>query len=175
MAFFPPGSFFSNIQTQFRRWSLVVLAPLFFTTIARPAAAGEGSLSSIAEREIQRRQQLVSQAESQLVEATTLDAQGKHEQAAGNLRKIYDSLPDSQSAQGVKDRVRAAYAAASYAWAQELLAKGDYPAANKVINGVLEENVDPGNRALLKLKNTPQIQIASLQRLLLNMLPIPKK
>lgn len=115
--------------------------------------AGEGQgLMSITEREIQRRQQAVTEADTKVAEAVKLGDEGKFEEAARLMLKTYESLPNSPIAAPVKGRVRAAYADASCGWAQDLLAQGRKAEALEVLDAVLAENIDPKNEAVLKLK-----------------------
>ncbi len=118
-----------------------------------PVFAGEGQgLMSITEREIQRRQQAVTEADAKVAEAVKLGDEGKFEEAARLMLKTYESLPNSPIAAPVKDRVRAVYADASRGWAQDLLAQGRKAEALEVLDAVLAENIDPRNEAVLKLK-----------------------
>lgn len=118
-----------------------------------PVFAGEGQgLMSITEREIQRRQQAVAEADAKVAEAVKLGDEGKYEEAARLMLKTYESLPNSPLAGPVRDRVRATYADASCGWAQDLLAKGRKAEALEVLDAVLAENIDPKNEAVLRLK-----------------------
>ena len=116
------------------------------------AGAPSSGLQSITEREIQRRQQLVSDAQTQLDEAILIDSKGEHAKAAEQLMTIYKSLPDAPSAVVLKNSVRAAYANAACAEASDLLAKAEYARAQEMIGSVLDPQVDPKNEMALRLK-----------------------
>ncbi len=119
------------------------------TAFAGPPSSG---LQSITEREIQRRQHLVSEAQTQLDEALLIDGKGDHAKAAEQLMAIYKSLPDAPSAVNLKSSVRAAYAEAACAEASNLLNKAEYARAQEMIDSVLDDDVDPKNPQALKLK-----------------------
>lgn len=151
MAFPAPGNSRFLLPGLLSRRGIVALA-LALPGLT-PVMAGEGQgLMSITEREIQRRQQAVNEADAKVAEAVKLGDEGKFEEAARLMLKTYESLPNSPIAAPVKDRVRNTYANASCGWAQDLLAKGRKAEALEVLDAVLAENIDPKNEAVLKLK-----------------------
>ena len=117
-----------------------------------PVRAAPPSLQSITEREIVRRQGLVQAAEGQLSEGRLLLDKGRPEEAAHVLMTAYESLPDAPVAAATKAKLRAAYASAACIWAKELLDEGRYAEGNKVIDGILDEDVDPKNEDALRLR-----------------------
>ena len=153
MAFPPPGNtrFSLSTLTQRRGLAVLALASSAWMTPVAVRAGDSASLSSIAQREIQRRQQLVADADKQLAEAAKLNTEGKHEEAVSLLRRTYDSLPDSPIAAQAKARIASAYAAASCGRAMELLAQGRKKEAIEVLDDV--NDIDPGNGDAAKLKS----------------------
>ena len=111
-----------------------------------------GDLSSITQREIQRREHLISNAESQLGEGQLLLDKGQPEEATRAFLAAYDSLPKSPLAEATRSRLRAAYGESACAWARKLLSEGRYEEANKVIDGVLDQDMDPGNKQAITLR-----------------------
>lgn len=117
-----------------------------------PAMAQSPSLQSIAQREILRRTALVKTAEAQLVEGQMVLEKGEAEQAAKAFMAAYESLPEVPSTEDVRSRLRAAYSSAACIWAKNLLNEGRYADASKVIDSVLDKDMDPGNRDALRLR-----------------------
>ena len=109
------------------------------------ANAGEGSpgLSSLAQREIIRRQDAVAQGDALLNEGREAYAKGDYQQAVDKYRQALDRLP---AAPMVSDR-RQSYIAhlsdASVALAMQHRKVGKYPEARTLLEGVLA--VDPNN------------------------------
>lgn len=117
------------------------------------AKAQTSSTGTIAEREVQRRQQQVQEAEAQLSEGVLLIQKGQSEAAARLLFKAHESLPDSPMAVAVQSQILAALSDAACAWAQELLAQGRRPDALRVLEAVLAPSVNPGDARAAKLRD----------------------
>lgn len=122
--------------------------------MALPALHGGdvNTLATIAEREVARRQALISAADAKLDEAAALDAKGSHAEAAKLLLDAYHTLPDSPSADAVKARLRTAFAESACDEAEALLAQARYREANAMLDSVLAADVDPDNAEAKKLK-----------------------
>ncbi len=109
------------------------------------ATAGEGgsSLSGLAQREMIRRQDAVTEADALLAEGRAAYAKGDYQQAVDKYRQALDRLPDAPM---VSDR-RQAYIAhlgdASVALAMQHRKVGKYAEARTLLEGVLA--VDPNN------------------------------
>lgn len=114
--------------------------------------AGGSGLSSIAEREVQRREAILSQSGPLLNDADSLLAAQKSEEAAAAYFRIYQALPKAAMADSVRSRARAGFAAASCHWAQKLMAEARYAEAGQVLDQVLAADVDPDNKDAKKLK-----------------------
>jgi len=110
------------------------------------------SVQSITRREIQRRDGLMRSAEGQLGEGQLLMDKRQPEEAARAFLAAYESLPKSPVTENPRIRLRAAYASAACAWAHKLLSEGRYDQASKVIDGVLDTDMDPGNKQALALR-----------------------
>ncbi len=133
-------------------WSLGVTAALILASSAPSTRAADGALSSIAEREVLRREALVRQSGARLDEAdAALTAQNSGE-AAQMYFEVYQSLPNAAMAERWRDRARAGFAAASCHWAQTLMAEARYAEADQALAAVLAANVDPTNEEAKKLR-----------------------
>lgn len=134
---------------------LTLLAGLSCVGVGFPvlqAGDSAGSLSSIAEREIARRQVLLNRATEQLIEGRRLLQEGKSGEAARLLLETYRSLPDSPLAQELKTAVRDAFSDAACANARELLAQARYQEAHQMLDAVLATDVNPKHAVAAKLK-----------------------
>jgi general secretion pathway protein D len=115
--------------------------------------AGEnGGLSSIAEREVQRRQAAISGAETKLTEGIALHEAGKFEEANQLLGQTYQSVPAVPAATDLRNRLRAAYSISAEAYAKQLLDAARYQEAAEIVNVALAESADPTNSRLLRLR-----------------------
>lgn len=152
MAFMVRGRPLIPNTSRFTRGGIfVLLASAGVFSVPWTGFAGD-SLQSIAQREIARRQQIVANADAQLAEADLLRSKGDHQGAAKVLLEAYQGLPKAPVAADARARVLAAYAEASCARAQELLKQGRQKEALEVLDAVLEDDLDPHNEAVLKLK-----------------------
>ena len=129
----------------------VVSCSLFITSVLT-GVAGESGFTSIAEREVRRREAILSQSGPLLSDADSLLAAQKSEEAAAAYFRIYQALPKATMAEGVRSRARAGFAAASCHWAQKLMAEARYAEAGQVLDQVLAADVDPDNKEAKKLK-----------------------
>lgn len=116
------------------------------------AGDGTGSLTSIADREVARRQALLVTASDNLARGRQLLLEGKSDGAATLLLETYRSLPDSPVAAELKLSVRDAFSDAACIRAQELLTEARYAEAHQMLDRVLAADMNPGHKAALKLK-----------------------
>lgn len=123
-------------------------------TVASSLMGGEssGALTSVAEREVARRQALLNQASERLIEGRRLLQEGKSAEAAMLLLETYRSLPDSPLAQDLKLALRDAFSEAACANAKELLAQARYQEANQMLDAVLAADMNPQHELAAKLK-----------------------
>lgn len=122
--------------------------------VASPSAqAGEGggysSTSSIAEREVIRRQQRAAQAVEEEAAGDKAMAERDYEGALGHYRAALDLLPDADIVRDQRDRVIAKFCDASIKLAQQRAEGGEYDAARTLLNGVLA--IDLENRRARQL------------------------
>lgn len=155
MAFMAPGRFLYPNNSRFSREGRFILSTAtalgLFTSCV--TIAGEtDSIHSIAQREVMRRQQQVVDANARMAEAIALSDKGEYQAAAKLLRETYLSLPNAPIAADARKRLLAAYADMSRAYAQQLLAQGRQKEAIEVLDAVLEEGMDPGNKEVTRLK-----------------------
>jgi general secretion pathway protein D len=109
------------------------------------ANAGEGSsgLSSLAQREIIRRQDAVAQGDGLLNEGREAYAKGDYQQAVDKYRQALDRLPDAPMVSDRRQSYIAHLSDASVALAMQHRKVGKYPEARTLLEGVLA--VDPNN------------------------------
>jgi general secretion pathway protein D len=127
---------------------LAALTPWAPTTTSH---AGEGGFSTvdIAEREVIRRQQRVSQATEEEAAGDKAMADRDYEAAVGHYRAALDLIPDSDLFREQRQRVIAKYANASVKLARQRADGGEYDAARTLLNNVLA--IDPENTAAQRL------------------------
>jgi general secretion pathway protein D len=116
--------------------------------------AGEsaGGLSSIAEKEVARRQSLLTAASANLERGRQLLAEGKSEEAAQLLLDSYRSLPESPVAAEWKTALRDAFSEAACVRARELLTEARYAEAHQLLDTVLAADMNPTHEQAQKLK-----------------------
>ncbi len=120
--------------------------------MAAVCGQAEPPLSAIAQREVQRREALVREADARLAEAALLLSSGKSDEAAAAYFQLYQSLPDAAMAQAARSQARAGFAVASCHWAEKLMAEARYQEAAQALDRVLAEGVDPRNERARKLR-----------------------
>lgn len=134
---------------RFSRTALALMAVASsMPVIVTVATAGEGgSLSGLAQREMIRRQEAVTDGDRLLNEGREAYAKGDYQVAVDKYRQALDRLPDAP----MLDDRRASYTEhlsdASVALAQQHRKVGKYKEARELLDGVLAPNVDPNNIA----------------------------
>ena len=110
-----------------------------------PAVAEAQEYSGLAQRELIRRQQAVSEADTLFLEGREAYAKADYQTSVDKLRGALTTLPESPV---LADR-RASYTAqlsdASVALAQKFRKLGKYDEARTLLDNVLDDDVDPGN------------------------------
>ncbi|MES2505214.1 MAG: Amuc_1098 family type IV pilus outer membrane protein [Verrucomicrobiota bacterium] len=122
------------------------LAPSF------TAQAGEGSTSSLADKEVQRRTTVVTTQQARLPEAESLLKNGNSAAALVIFEEAYLTLPDVPLAQETRAIALDGYLRAGLARAKELVDAGDYPAANAILDKLDQENVAKGDSRIARLR-----------------------
>lgn len=109
------------------------------------ATAGEGGsgLSGLAQREMIRRQNSVTDADGLLTEGRAAYAKGDYQQAVDKYKQALRTLPSAPMVSDRRTSFTAHYADASVALAMQDRKVGKYSEARILLEGVLEE--DPNN------------------------------
>lgn len=115
-------------------------------------AGGNSSVSSIAEREVQRRQVLINQAQTQLTEADDLLARGKPQDALTIYGQVYQSLPENPMTRDVREQARQGFATAACRQAEKLMGEARYPEARGLIDQVLDPGMAPDHKEAASLR-----------------------
>ena len=134
-------------RTAFALMAAAASMPATMTTVATAGESGYSSSgqSSLAQREMIRRQEAVNEADRLVLEGRQAFANQDFQKAVDKYRQALDRLPDAPM---VADR-RASYTAhlsdASVALAQQHRKVGKYDEARQLLEDVLEPGVDPNN------------------------------
>lgn len=147
-----PYSLSLRFSSLVRPWRGGLLVLALGSATIRSQAGDSSSLSSIADREVARRQTLVQKAGERLAEGIRLHREGKLSEACQVLLETYREIPDSPLASSTKEAVRQAYGAAATAYSTELLTKARYEEAHQVLDTVLAADMSPTHEAAKKLK-----------------------
>lgn len=113
-------------------------------------AGPAGSAQTTAEKEIARRQALLSDAELVQKEAALLFDKGDYAEAARLYRHAWESLPDAPLAAGLKAAARDGYSRSALAEARKLASSGRYPESRALTQSILQKDFDPQNAEALK-------------------------
>lgn len=112
---------------------------------AASAGEGESSLSPLAQREMVRRQQAVTEADALLSEGRAAYAKGDSQQAVDKYRQALDRLPDAPLVSDRRISVTAHLSDASLALAMQQRKVGKYTEARALLEELLKK--DPENAA----------------------------
>jgi len=123
---------------------LAALTPWAPTTTSFAGEGGGRSTVDIAEREVIRRQQRVTQAQEEEAMGDKSMSDRDYEAAVGHYRAALDLIPDSDLFRDPRQRVIAKYSDASVKLAQQRAEGGEYDAARTLLNNVLA--LSPGDR-----------------------------
>jgi len=140
-------------KTPMYRSSRTVLALMAVASsmpvVVTTANAGEGysSLSGLAQREMIRRQEAVSEGDRLLNEGREAYAKGDYQQAVDKYRQALDRLPDAPMLSDRRQSYTEHLSDASVALAQQFRKTGKYTEARALLEGVLAPGVDPLNVA----------------------------
>lgn len=111
-----------------------------------------GGTVSIAEREIQRRGNVIQTQLGRIDEADKLLKAGNTAQALAIYEEAYNTIPDLPMSQEVKSYARQSYLNAGLIRAQELTNQGDYPAATKILDTLDGVTVAKGHPSIAALR-----------------------
>lgn len=112
-----------------------------------------GGTISIAEREIQRRGNVIQAQLKRIDEADALLKAGKTAEALALYEEAYNTIPDLPMSQEVKAYARQSYLNAGLIRAQELANEGDYPAATKILDILDSPTVAKGHASIRELRS----------------------
>lgn len=133
-----------------------ILAATFVLSLCHlPVAAGPGG-SSIAEREIARREGLVLQAQELLTEGDAARKAKDFAAAVAAYRQAYEILPAASSTLELRGRALHSFSEVSVVHAEMLAMNARYDEANAALDAVLLPDWNPEYKPALKLKQ--QIQ-----------------
>ncbi len=108
-------------------------------------------LSSSAQRELVRRQEMTVDARKIAVEGDAKFAEGDYESALQDYRQALDMIPRGRITDDLRESVTERYARASVLLAQQRLSEGRYSEARELLNDVLLPTIDPTNRQAMAL------------------------
>ena len=108
------------------------------------AGEDDGSYSGIAQREIIRRQQRISEALDAAERGDTYAAEESWEQALNEYRSALDTLPVAPSTEPQRDSIGQRYATASVELARQRAENGEYDTARGLLGSVLA--IDPDHQ-----------------------------
>ncbi|MFT4177204.1 MAG: type II and III secretion system protein [Luteolibacter sp.] len=124
-------------------FALMALAAALPTTITVANAGEGGSLSGLAQREMIRRQEAVSDADRLLNEGREAYAKGDYQIAVDKYRQALDRLPPAPMVSDRREVILRHLSDGSVALAQQYRKVGKYTEARALLEGVLSPGVDP--------------------------------
>jgi general secretion pathway protein D len=116
-------------------------------TVAQAGDSGYGpsGVSSLAQREMIRRQRAVTDGDKLLAEGREAYAKGDYQTAVDKYRQALERLPDAPMLQDRRDSYTKHLVDASVALAQQFRKVGKYPEARTLLDNVLDPKIDPNN------------------------------
>ncbi len=138
-----------------------VVAALLMGTGVGVLLGGEsqsGLVSSLASREMAKREAQLSKAQSLVLEAGTFFDNGDYTEAMKSDRDAWQLLADSPATEVIKTAARDGYSRAANAQARKLAGEARYAEAEALLNSVLEDGFDPANadtKLFMKQINDP--------------------
>jgi general secretion pathway protein D len=121
--------------------------PAVITVANAEEGAGYTQLSGLAQREMVRRQEAVTDADRFLLEGREAYAKGDYQQSVDKYRQALDRLPDAPLLADRRQSYTQHLSDASVALAQQHRKVGRYAEARTLLEGVLSPGVDPNNFA----------------------------
>lgn len=112
-----------------------------------------GGVVSIAEREIQRRGNVIQAQLARLDAADKLLKSGSTAQALTIYEDAYNTIPDLPLAQEIKSYARQSYLNAGLIRAQELMNQADYSATTKILDTLDRSSVAKGHPSIQALRS----------------------
>lgn len=113
------------------------------------AGGSGGSISGVAEREMNRRMARVQEAQASIEKGDKLFAEGSYEDALNEYKNALDLIPDAPLTQSLRDTAAAKYCDASVELARERAKNGRYADAKSLLKDALTR--DPDHKKALVL------------------------
>lgn len=113
------------------------------------AGGSGGSISGVAEREMNRRMARVQEAQASIEKGDKLFAEGSYEDALNEYKNALDLIPDAPLTQQLRDTAAAKYCDASVELARERAKNGRYADAKALLKDALTR--DPDHKKALVL------------------------
>ena len=134
--------------------SFPILGAYCFMTGTSSLKAGpeSGGTVNIAEREIQRRGNVIQTQLGRIEDADKLLKAGNTAQALAIYEEAYNSIPGLPMSQEIKSYARQSYLNAGLIRAQELTNQADYPAATKILDTLDSATVAKGHPSIAALR-----------------------
>lgn len=160
----------NNLKTSHWKLAAVVASAAALAPLTMPSAlagstgytggAGYGSsgsagyssgLSSTAQRELIRRQEMTLKAREIAVEGDEKFAAGDYEGALQDFREARDMIPRGNITTDLYESITERYSRASLLLSQQRAKEGRYTESRELLNDVLLPTVDPGNKDALRM------------------------
>ena len=125
--------------TDFPCRCLFAAVPILLAGVA--FAQDEGGRSSLAQRELERRQAGVQEGQMRLLKGDEAYGAGKYREALEAYAGARDAFPDAPATAELKAAATQRYAQASVEYARQLSRKGDVTGAKKTVDKVLADTV----------------------------------
>ncbi|MCE9518953.1 MAG: tetratricopeptide repeat protein [Verrucomicrobia bacterium] len=127
------------------------------STFAGSGGYGGGTLSGIADREINRRMQQAHEAEDAIARGDKFYAEKDYEQALNEYKTALDLLPEAPATQLLRDSATARYCDAAVGLAHERAKGGRYDDARTLLKDALARNPEHvAAKTLLKQLDDPE-------------------
>lgn len=130
-----------SLRHKFPHRYLVLAIPILLA--AAVSAQNEGSRSALAQRELERRQASVQEAQMLLLKGDEAYQAGKFKEAMEAYAGASVAFPDAPTTAELKAAATQRYAQASVEYGRELSRKGDVAEAKAIIDKVLADGVAP--------------------------------
>ena len=133
----------------FRAPLILLLATAAFPSLLTAGSGGQsstGSLESLADREITRRQGNVALAQEALQASEAQLRRNEIQAAYESAKRAVDLVPDGPTERGLRARALSRFSSTSVRYAEYLVSQGEYARAAAVAQEVLEPRYNPGYR-----------------------------
>ncbi len=138
------------IQPTSRPLCTLVAAALFFAPFVQ-AQTVDFNVTSVADREVARRQAADSNAATMMAVGDQYMADKDYEAAIAQYKSAYDQVPDSVATQGSRSAALAKFSKATVALADQRIAEGRYEDAKLLCEMVIAPGYNPGYRPAVLL------------------------